>query len=59
MATSKKSAAPAVSQNVTAIVPIQYSGLAVAIGEAFDCAEDDLVQLLEVGAVTVNADAAE
>jgi hypothetical protein len=51
MATAKKALVDAATKTVTALVPVQYDLVDVAVGDTFDVRESDLPQLLEVNAV--------
>ena len=51
MATAKKALVDAATKTVTALVPVQYDLVDVAVGDTFEVRESDLPQLLAVNAV--------
>ena len=51
MATAKKASVDAATKTVTALVPVQYDLVDVAVGDTFEVRESDLPQLLAVNAV--------
>ena len=50
---TKKIPADVVTKTVTALVPVQYDNVPVAVGDTFEVREADLAQLLDVNAVEV------